>query len=165
MKSTRVINRHLAKLVLFTALLMAIVGAVSVQQAHADEFDGYQGTLNGGIPAVTRNLSTGKLFACNQYLVMHKRCSVASISPDGDYAIVHIVGDNTCPNGMYGLINRNTGMSIPVIPKKSSASAQQICHGNFKVGFIRSEASSGGYAMAMYYNNNTVETLQNLNRL
>ncbi|AWN08839.1 hypothetical protein MLDJOKPK_00259 [Salmonella phage SPAsTU] len=165
MKSIRTVNRYLVKVVLFTVLLMIIVGSFTIQQAHADEFDGYQGTLNGSVPAVTRNVATGKLFSCNAYLVLHKRCSVTSVSPDGNYALVHIVGDSTCPNGMYGLINRNTGNSLSVIPKKSSANAQQICRGNFKVGFVRSESSFGGYAMAVYYNNKTVETLEDLNRL
>ncbi|HHS7556460.1 TPA: hypothetical protein ACTPQ1_004754 [Salmonella enterica] len=163
MKSIRIVNRYLVKVVLFTALLMVIVGGLSIQQANASIFDSVQGTLNGGIPAVTRNVKSGKLFQCNQNLVMRKKCAIVDISPDGAYAIVKIPGETGCPAGGWGVINRSTGDSLYAVPGIQRLSTEKVCSAGYKVGFIQSSESPHGYGLAMYYNNKAIVTVPQIN--
>lgn len=162
MKCDRKMNRHLVRVVLFTAVLMLLVGGVFLVKAHADEFGGYQGSINGGIPAITRVRGSGKLFGCNQYRVLRGQCSIVEFTPDGRYALVHLPGDRTCAGGMYGVINRDTGDVALVVTHKGVLSIPQHCDGHFSAAFVDSPGSTYGYGLALQYNNKTVQFSKNI---
>ncbi|EDL9821098.1 hypothetical protein CSU72_04490 [Salmonella enterica subsp. enterica serovar Infantis] len=129
--------------------------------AHADEFSGFQGSISGGIPAYTRTINQNdKPFWCNQYKLLRKECRVVDVTPNGRVAIVQRPGDETCPGGWWGAVDRHNGDAIWFIPTRKELSSQKACSKAFRVGFVQPSAANVIAAVAMYYGTDTISTIE-----
>lgn len=157
MRSIR-ISTHAVKVILFTLFLMGVVACA--RQANANVENGWSGSVSGGIPAITKESSTGKPFWCNQYGLLHKTCRVVDISPSERIAIVNQPRpDANCPKGVWGIVDRLSGVAMTLYPS-DKVSFADYCRGNFKVGFVQSQNPNSLADVVMYFNNRPVESLQ-----
>lgn len=157
MKSQRT-NMHGIKVVLFTLFLMAIV--LFAHRANANIENGWSGSVSGGIPAITKESSTGKLFWCNQYGLLHKKCRVVDISSNGRIAIVNQPRpDANCPGGVWGIVDRLSGVAMTLYPG-DKVSFAEYCRGNFKVGFVKPRKPNSLADVVMYFNDKPVDSLE-----
>ncbi|AFQ96650.1 hypothetical protein STRATTON_202 [Erwinia phage vB_EamM_Stratton] len=157
MKSYRT-NAHAIKVILFTVFLMGIV--LFAHQANANIENGWSGSVSGGIPAITKESSSGKPFWCNQYGLLHKTCRVTDISPSKRIAIVNQPRpDANCPNGVWGIVDRLSGVAMTLYPN-DKVTFEEYCRGNFKVGFVHTRNPNSLADVVMYFNNKPVESLE-----
>lgn len=154
------VNRHLVKVVLFTVLLMAVVVGLRISKARADEFSGFQGSINGSIPAYTRTINLNdKPFWCNARKLLKKQCRVVDISFNGRVAIVHRPGDKDCPGGWWGAVDRHNGDALWLIPNRDELSVEKICSKDFRAGFVQRPDTKTLASIAMYYGMETIKTI------
>ncbi|MCW0329865.1 hypothetical protein [Pantoea ananatis] len=130
--------------------------------AQADIANGWSGSISGGIPAITRESSTGKLFWCNQHMVLRKACRIVDISASKRVAIVNQPKpEANCPNGLWGIVDRKSGTSRTVVPDNNNkVSFADYCRGNFRLGFVKTQDPNVLAKVVVYFNNKVVDSLE-----
>ncbi len=142
--------------------LIAVVTILITSSAQADITNGWSGSISGGIPAITRESSTGKLFWCNQHMALKKACRIVDISPSKRVAIVNQPKpDANCPNGLWGIVDRESGISRTVVPDDNNkVSFEDYCRGNFRLGFVKTQNPNVLAKVVVYFNNKAVDSLE-----
>ncbi|MDB2170261.1 hypothetical protein [Citrobacter farmeri] len=144
---------------LLTTALMAIAVGFNINHVQADVFSGFQGSIDGGIPAYTRDINANnKPYWCTQRKLLQKSCSVVSISSNKRVAIVTShTGSKACPGGFYGVVDRANGDAMDVFPTKGQLNIDQVCSTDFKVGFIKPANRNTLASVALYYKGKIVD--------
>ncbi|AJJ09697.1 hypothetical protein CH64_1552 [Yersinia rohdei] len=156
------INTNLFRAIYCTSALIAFTASFMANQAHANIESGWSGSIQGGIPAITRESSSGKPFWCNQYGLLHKKCRVVDISPSKRVAIVNQPRpDANCPNGVWGIVDRESGIARSIVPDNhNKVTFEQYCRGNFNIGFVKTSNPNVLAKVVVYFNNQPVDSLE-----
>lgn len=155
-------NTNLCRTIYYASALIAFTSGFMANQAHANIENGWSGSIEGGIPTITRESSSGKLFWCNQRMVLTKACRIVDISPGKRVAIVNQPKpEANCPNGIWGIVDRESGIARTIVPDDhNKVTFEQYCRGNFKVGFVKTSNPNVLAKIVVYLNNQPVDSLE-----
>lgn len=152
------VKNAVMKMFVFAICLLTVGGALSLKNAHANITNGWAGSVAGGIPAITKESFDQSPFWCNQSLLLAKTCKVVAISASQRVALVNLPRpDANCPNGVWGLVDRESGQSVSIYPGK--VPFKEYCRGNYKVAFVKSTERGSLAKVVMYFNNKPIDSM------